>query len=58
MLADENIERLDREARESETVSWSIDRTPVDQNQYNVARRLFSEEDYISRREEEEEVGF
>ena len=41
-------------------ISWSIDRNP----DYDTARRLFSEEEYIRRREEtirdreEEEVGF
>ena len=41
-------------------ISWSVDRNP----DYDTARRLFSEEEYMRRREEsvrdreEEEVGF
>ena len=63
----ERRERLDREAREIANnryrtgerpvnISWSVDRNP----DHDTARRLFSEEDYMRRREgdREEEVGF
>ena len=64
--AEERRERLDREARETANryrtgerpvnISWSVDRNP----DHDTARRLFSEEDYMRRREgdREEEVGF
>ena len=65
--AEERRERLDREAREIANnryrtgerpvnISWSVDRNP----DHDTARRLFSEEDYMRRREgdREEEVGF